>query len=97
MFSNEKVATDSIGKFYCEFCDYVTSRKFNFEKHKLTSKHLQAMGNKNLAINVVNCSTKKYKCDCGKEYCDNSGLWRHKKRCSTSSNNNEIKKDKTLN
>ena len=26
-------------KFYCEICDYICFRKFDFNKHNLTSKH----------------------------------------------------------
>jgi hypothetical protein len=29
----------------------------------------------------TNCQDKKFECVCGKKYKDNSGLWRHKKKC----------------
>jgi len=96
MFSNENVAKSSNNEFYCEFCDYTTSRKYNLEKHNLTTKHLQAIVSKNLATNVVNCSMKKYSCECGKEYCDNSGLWRHKKKCQISSKSSNIVEKNTV-
>ena len=35
--SSKKVATE----FYCEICHYKCSKKFNWEKHILTSKHLK--------------------------------------------------------
>ena len=28
-------------KFYCEYCDYTTSRKSQWDRHKLTAKHLR--------------------------------------------------------
>ncbi len=74
--SNIKVATE----FICELCDYKTSRKNNYDKHILTSKH----------INVTNCNTfeckkteeKDYMCGiCSKKYNSRVGLWRHKKTC----------------
>jgi len=77
MFSNEKPAISS-AKFYCEICDYHTSRKCNYDEHLLTSKHKSAMfSNEKPAI-----SSAKFMCpNCCKLYKDNSGLWRHKKKC----------------
>jgi len=77
MFSN-KIQQISSAKFYCEICDYHTSRKCNYDEHLLTSKHKSAMfSNENPAI-----SSAKFMCpNCCKLYKDNSGLWRHKKKC----------------
>lgn len=77
MFSN-KIQQISSAKFYCEICDYHTSRKCNYDEHLLTSKHKSAMfSNENPAI-----SSAKFMCPkCCKLYKDNSGLWRHKKKC----------------
>jgi hypothetical protein len=79
MFSN-KIQQISSAKFYCEICDYHTSRKCNYDEHLLTSKHKSAMfSNENPAI-----SSAKFMCpNCCKIYKDNSGLWRHKKKCCT--------------
>ena len=44
-------------EFYCEKCDYTTSKKCDYDKHILTRKH----------INVDKClpkSLKKYICSC---------------------------------
>ena len=38
MLVNEKVAKVA-DIFCCEYCDYSTSKQFNFDKHLLTSKH----------------------------------------------------------
>ena len=77
MFSN-KIQQISSAKFYCEICDYHTSRKCNYDEHLLTSKHKSAMfSNEKPAI-----SSAKFMCpNCCKLYKDNSGLWRHKKKC----------------
>ena len=96
MFSNENVVKSSNYEFYCELCDYTASRKFNIEKHKMTSKHQQAIVSNYLATNVVNAIPKKYCCECGKAYCDNSGLWRHKKKCSKSSKSSNNVENKSL-
>ena len=77
MFSN-KIQQFSSAKFFCEICDYHTSRKCNYEEHLMTSKHKSAMfSNEKPAI-----SSAKFMCpNCCKFYKDNSGLWRHKKKC----------------
>ena len=65
--------------FYCEICDYTTSKKSSFVKHMSTDKH------KNGKM-VVNGSEKllkvaQYKCWCGKMYKYDTGYYRHKKSC----------------
>jgi hypothetical protein len=77
MFSNENLPK-ICPKFYCEKCDYGTSKKSSYDDHLMSAKHKKSMiGNENLP---KFCS--KYICDiCCKEYKDNSGLWRHKKKC----------------
>ena len=65
--------------FYCEICDYNTSKKSSFVKHMSTDKH------KNGKM-VVNGSEKllkvaQYKCWCGKMYKYDTGYYRHKKSC----------------
>jgi hypothetical protein len=65
--------------FYCEICDYNTSKKSSFVKHLATDKH------KNSKM-VVNGSEKllkvaQYKCWCGKMYKYDTGYYRHKKSC----------------
>ena len=79
MFSN-KIQQNSSAKFFCEICDYHTSRKCNYDEHLLTAKHKSAMfSNEKTAI-----SSAKFMCPkCSKLYKDNSGLWRHKKKCNT--------------
>lgn len=72
--------------FECHNCDYITSNKYDYDKHCNTKKHKMAI----LSMDIDNLSTNlsqksqpnMFKCDCGKTYKDNSGLWRHKKRCS---------------
>lgn len=91
MIGNEKVAKSS-HIFCCNICDYYTVKKFNYDKHILTSKHLKSMVvNENVA-NVAHAPNDTYMCsNCNKQYKDNSGLWRHKKKCSNSNNNNNDK------
>ena len=62
--------------FICQICDYKTDRKFNYEKHLKSSKHL--MLQKTTSNNLENY---KYKCECGSVYKYSSGLRRHKMTC----------------
>ncbi len=73
-------------KFVCTSCDYSTSNSFDFKKHQQTEKHAsvsQAMAIDNSAMGLREKSQKKeFIClNCNKVYKDNSGLWRHKKKC----------------
>ena len=96
MISNDKVAKKSTS-YNCILCDYCSSKKFNYEKHLLTEKHkLSIIRNENVA-NVAHTINETYMCsNCNKQYKDNSGLWRHKKKCSNSNNNNNNDKTQEL-
>ena len=66
--------------YYCEKCDYTTSKKSSFKNHCHSKKHKNNENNENYA---KLCSPK-YHCDnCEKKYNDRAGLWRHKKKCLT--------------
>jgi hypothetical protein len=77
MISNKNLLKPAL-RFFCKKCDYGTSKKSSFDEHLLTSKH-----NKSIIFNEnlpKTCSD--LICDiCEKKYKDNSGLWRHKKKC----------------
>jgi hypothetical protein len=87
--------------YYCEKCDYNCFKKYNWNKHLTTSKHIKATNDNNLATEKWQKMANRVFCceNCGKEYKDRTGLWRHKKVCikndektvsnSTSSNKND--------
>jgi hypothetical protein len=81
-FSNNFPA-NSCAKFYCEKCDYGTSRKSSYTEHLETKKHKNvklATFSNNLDAKIC---TKTLICEkCEKHFKDRSGLWRHKKKCS---------------
>jgi hypothetical protein len=82
MFSNQNQQKSSTF-FSCEKCDYHTSKKCNYEDHLLTAKHKSAMFSNQKQEN----SSSKFMCpNCSKIYKDNSGLWRHKKKCNLEQN-----------
>ena len=67
--------------FSCKICDFLCSKKANYEKHLLTRKH------KNTAKILQNTAEKMPKnalpfiCCCGKEYKHRQSLTNHKKKC----------------
>jgi hypothetical protein len=83
--ATEKVAKSS-KNFNCDFCHYITSNKFNYDKHLTTRKHnlcSQATKSSNLATFLQEKLQDHYTCEnCKKCYKDKTGLWRHKKKCN---------------
>ena len=63
--------------FYCEKCDFNTSSKNDYNRHLLTKKH-NSSNSQCLAMEKTQKNS--YICECGKQYMDNSGLWRHKNK-----------------
>jgi hypothetical protein len=82
--NDDKIQPNSAFNFYCENCDYGTSKKSSYDthlasdKHKMVTKRLQ-MGQKSAEILPDTSGT--FICSCGKKYQHRQGLWRHKKDC----------------
>jgi hypothetical protein len=73
----QKHAKNMLSKYYCETCDYRCSVKFLWSQHISTRKHKTAT-----QATTENTESEKHIClQCGKEYKQRSGLWRHKKKC----------------
>lgn len=69
-------------KFYCEDCDYTTSKLSSYKKHLSTAKHIN-LTNLTEKVAKVAHQNGKYVCDiCEKQYKSRMGLWHHKQRCS---------------
>jgi hypothetical protein len=104
-FSNNfgaKTSKTSCEEYICEVCDYKCIKKFNWDRHILTSKH-QSATNSNIwqPISSKNEQSSKLTCqNCNKEYKDRTGLWRHKQKCSETNiqvqQNETIDKDKLI-
>ena len=67
-------------KYECEKCKYVTVVKANWNKHVITSKHLE----NTVEERVFECN------DCNKTYKDKSGLWRHVKVCNAKNEKHDL-------
>ena len=73
--------------FYCKNCDYNTCNRYDYNKHCVTIKHqtaISAITIDDFSIDLSQKTPREIKCECGKVYKDNSGLWRHKKKCTNS-------------
>ena len=67
-------------KYCCKICDFYTSDKQDFKRHKLTAKHFSRKNGYKKKDGVD------YYCDnCGKGYKHRSGLSRHKNKCKVES------------
>jgi len=92
MKSNLLVPESSI-KFSCIVCDYNTSRKSQYDRHLLTSKHIKLSKKIHFDIKMIqpehSNTSDANACECGKIYKHYSGLWRHRKCCSKVTNNIE--------
>ena len=90
MINNDKNFTQkNAKKFYCEKCDFTTSKKSDFDRHLLTRKHKMITNdNKKTQKNA------EFSCTCGKIYKHHSGLSRHKLKCNFENKNDEEEKQK---
>jgi len=71
----QKVAPE----FFCEKCNYNTSKKSSYDKHLLTAKHKLLT---NDYIKVAKSCSEFICCKCNKIYKSRVGLYLHKKKCS---------------
>jgi hypothetical protein len=88
MKQNETVLVQKVPIIYsCEFCDYNTSRKSQYDRHVKTSKH------QNVTTSVTNETEKvpkEYTCICGNLFNNRTTLWRHKKKCDATKQSENI-------
>ncbi len=76
---NKKVPKND-QKYFCELCDFNTSRKSQYDRHLLTLKH---QNREKYNKNTTNYNQKSSMiCECGKEYNHRASLYNHKKKCS---------------
>jgi|UniRef100_A0A6C0HDR2 hypothetical protein len=78
-------------QYICDCCNLKTNNKKDFEKHKLTAKHLKAINGKNLCVlNGDKFKNIPLACQCGKMYKHHSSLWKHKKLCINKNTQSEL-------
>ena len=62
--------------YYCESCNFKSSKKSNYDIHLTTAKH------KRITNGDTKQSIKSHICQCGKEFKYRQGLYRHRKNCN---------------
>lgn len=73
-----KIQRNSAMRFYCEVCDYGTSRKCNYESHIRSSRH---QGGNKMETKFSEIQRDDYSCDfCQKSFKNRSGLWKHNQK-----------------
>jgi hypothetical protein len=75
---SNKILPKICSKYFCKNCDYTTCKKSSYNDHLLSAKHIKSINVNEILPKF--CS--RFVCqNCNKSYKDNSGLWRHKKKC----------------
>jgi hypothetical protein len=83
-------------KFYCEGCDYTTSKMSSYKKHLSTAKHIK-LTNLTVKSAKVAYPDDKHICDsCNKQYKSRMGLWQHRQKCGQESEPPVIREDTPL-
>ena len=74
-------------KYYCDKCDYVTSRKSQYSRHILTRKHRM----KQNETEIVPKSSTLFTCDkCNQTFNSRTTMWRHLKKCDNANETETI-------
>ena len=81
-------------QYICEKCTYITCNKKDYNKHLSTTKHINQQKSTDINNKIPKCKNL-YICNCGKEYKERTGLWKHKKICLQQ--NNIVVDDNILN
>ena len=80
--------------YFCEICDYFTSRKYNYNKHLSSNKHCYKIATKSSNFKQDLQKPHEYTCEKCATFCSTrAGIWKHRKKCNGTLNNKEIDKD----
>ena len=81
-------------KGHCELCDFKCFKKYDWDRHLLTRKHIQmtqseqTVTEKGQKGQKGQIKEKNIECQyCGKQYTSRNGLWKHSKVCSENQDN----------
>ena len=77
--------------FECIKCNFKSSNKKDYKRHLMTRKHKMEINGNDLEIEFPQKTPQHICNDCNKEFQTNSGLWKHRKKCSVDQD-----KEKTL-
>ena len=89
-------------RFYCNNCDYSTSKKSSYDNHNLSAKHKKSINRNHLETNLCQIMPKTAEhqlhiCEkCNKNFNNRSGLWKHKQKCFEKKEESSDKKDELI-
>jgi hypothetical protein len=75
---------------FCEKCNFKCSKKYSWERHILTTKHLKETTETEMEIKNGEKGQIGITCECGKSYKNKSGMWKHQKKCKVYEEKNKI-------
>ena len=86
-------------QYYCEICNFNSSKKSNYDIHLTTAKHNKILnGDNNQSVKCPTCeSVNCHKCQCGKCFKHRQGLSRHRNNCNYNSSQESKMKEVTDN
>ena len=86
-------------QYYCEICNFNSSKKSNYDIHLTTAKHTKILnGDNNQSVKCPTCeSVNCHKCQCGKCFKHRQGLSRHRNNCNYNSSQESKMKEVTDN
>ncbi len=97
LINGETKDVDVYKKFICEKCEFICKRKWDFNMHLKTQKHIKTVKIPKMelkpvkTVDIINLDENcKNICNCGKTYKTQSGLWKHKQKCISQNQGNNI-------
>ena len=98
MIQNDTYFTSkNINNFECVNCDFKCCKKGDYNRHKLTSKHINSTQMIHVETTKTSNSSKPYICEGGNSYAYHSGLYRHKKTCVKKDVQKDVMEEKDVN
>jgi len=86
----EKNGNKVSDKYFCSICDYRCIKKYNWERHISTSKHIKEKKEIEMKLKTSKNEQTDITCECGKNYKNKSGLWKHQKKCKISEEKSKV-------
>ena len=90
----QKENKNDLAIYSCESCEFSTNKKYDYNRHLSTPKHktITEALTKSATENQGPIS-RKYTCNCGKEYNYRQSLCVHRKKCTNKENETVSEKD----
>jgi len=96
--NGNKIQPNSAARFYCNFCDYGTNKKSNYDTHLISSRHSKNSAKETFGNQIQPNSAKiQLICEnCKKSFHNRSGLWKHTTKSNCVKVNECLKEESSL-